>query len=496
AMHLAHLEDLLLYISSSEDETDYCFHSLEILSLMLREQSPQVLASAAQARSTSEKEQDVKHPRFGGTFTVKNMKSISDNALIVRDRVRLSQVDFDRDKNFRAKPKNKRPPVEESTSTRRSTLNIRLFLKGLCVDFLKWSYNPMMRTVKSFLRRERAQSHDESYYFWAMHFFMEFNRCNGFEVGLVSETIAKESFHYVQTQLEQYYEMMVTDKRLIHVWAKRLHIALKAYHELLRTLAAMDGCPDEKVKEAARALKGTLFYLPEYREIVLHLLLNFNDSVQTNSYLRDLVAMVHVYVKMLEQFAKKHSHVVVKSKKKPCRKSKPKARQPARGKPEFRLTLACARYFKPSPYVAARVDLFRIRAAGQGGQEDQEKLWLEVASGLSLALRGEEELPGDVVPYDSTLDNTEEEKKLDALSRIQTALKANLPARAVALLRASREVWPDQDMFGAEDSDNVPEGGPEFRALREIFCADIQSEVSKPWPADVFRQARGWPRSF
>ncbi|EEC16071.1 hypothetical protein IscW_ISCW012753 [Ixodes scapularis] len=60
AMHLAHLEDLLLYISSSEDETDYCFHSLEILSLMLREQSPQVLASAAQARSTSEKEQDVK----------------------------------------------------------------------------------------------------------------------------------------------------------------------------------------------------------------------------------------------------------------------------------------------------------------------------------------------------------------------------------------------------------------------------------------------------
>ncbi|CAN7984470.1 unnamed protein product [Ixodes hexagonus] len=279
AMHLAHLEDLLLYISSSEDEMDYCFHSLEILSLMLREQSPQVLASAAQARSASEKEQDVKellrarelelsrkkaqmqskssrHPRFGGTFTVKNMKSIGDNALIVRDRVRLSQLDFDRDKNFRAKPKNKRPATDAATATRKSTLNIRLFLKGLCVDFLKWSYNPMMRTVRGLLRRERAQSHDESYYFWAMRFFMEFNRCHGFDVGLVSETVAKESFHYVQTQLEQYYEMMVTDKRLIHVWAKRLHLALKAYHELLRTLAAMDSSPDEKVKEAAKVLKG------------------------------------------------------------------------------------------------------------------------------------------------------------------------------------------------------------------------------------------------
>lgn len=50
---------------------------------------------------------------------------------------------------------------------------------------------------------------------------MEFNRHNGFDVSLVSETISKETFHFVQKQLEDYYEMMVTDKRKIHIWAKR-----------------------------------------------------------------------------------------------------------------------------------------------------------------------------------------------------------------------------------------------------------------------------------
>lgn len=85
-MHLAHLEDLLLYVSSSDDETDYCFHSLEILSLMLREQvnagflfcalafhsycrnlvcflafkCPKRLAKATPDRTITEKEEDVK----------------------------------------------------------------------------------------------------------------------------------------------------------------------------------------------------------------------------------------------------------------------------------------------------------------------------------------------------------------------------------------------------------------------------------------------------
>ncbi|KAK8773900.1 hypothetical protein V5799_011567 [Amblyomma americanum] len=471
AMHLAHVEDLLLYVTSSDDESDYAFHCLEILSQMLREQSPEVLARAEQPRSALEKEEDVRellrarevelakkkvqmqaranrHPRFGGTFTVKNMKGIGDNNLIAHDSLsKLSQLSFDRSKPFKAKPKNRRPVLEPEDTTRRSTLNIRLFLKGLCTDFLKWCYNPLMRTVKSFLQRKKALSHDESYYFWALKFFMEFNRHNGFDVSLVSETISKESFHYVQTELEQYYEMMVTDKRKIQIWSKRLHVGLKAYQELLRTLAAMDSSPDEAVREAAKVLKGTIFYLPEYREIVLHLLLNFNEYVQPISYLRDLVEMVHVYIKMLQHFAKGHRHIIVKQKGKAHR-------QPKKQKP---------------------------RENSQGNAVSEEVLqqhWLEVSCGIAVAIQGEEELPSDVVPYDSTLDNTEDEQKLDAVSRIRTALWARETAKAVSLLRAAQEVWPGHDMFGCQEDET------EFQALKDIFFADMKGEsVHEVWVA-------------
>jgi len=35
------MEDLLLYLASSEDETQFCLHVLEIISLMFREQVTQ-----------------------------------------------------------------------------------------------------------------------------------------------------------------------------------------------------------------------------------------------------------------------------------------------------------------------------------------------------------------------------------------------------------------------------------------------------------------------
>lgn len=483
AMHLANLEDLLLYVTSSDDETDYCFHCLEILSLMLREQSPEVLARAEKPRTATEKDEDVRallqarelelarkkaqmqartsrHPRFGGTFTVKNVKGIGETELVTHSNLaKLSQLSFDRSKQFKAKPKNRRPILEADDVTRRSTLNIRLFLKGLCTDFLKWCYNPMMRTVKSFLQRKKALSNDEGYYFWALKFFMEFNRHNGFDISLVSETISKETFHFVQTQLEQYYEMMVTDKRKIRIWSKRLHVGLKAYQELLRTLAAMDSSADKAVREAARVLKGTIFYLPEYREIVLHLLLNYNEYVQPISYLRDLVEMVHVYIKMLQHFAKGHRHIIIKQKAKPRRKTKKvKAKEDSQG--------------------------------GAVDKETQQQQWLEVSAAVSVVIEAEEELPDDVVPYDSTLDNTEEDKKLDAVSRIQAALKTQEAARAVALLRAAQELWPGQSMFGS------PEDGTEFEALKDIFFSETKGLAPGiPPPENVPEEENGVPEA-
>ena len=55
------IEDLLLYLGSSEDERQFAFHVLEIISLMFREQTPEQLAAAGGARALSERQQDQRY---------------------------------------------------------------------------------------------------------------------------------------------------------------------------------------------------------------------------------------------------------------------------------------------------------------------------------------------------------------------------------------------------------------------------------------------------
>ena len=54
--------------------------------------------------------------------------------------------------------------------------------------------------------------------------------------------------------------------------------------------------------------------------------------------------------------------------------------------------------------------------------------------------------------------------------RIQDALKAKKCGEAIALLRASRELWPENDSFGAKDA----ELEDEYMAMREILFAEIE----------------------
>lgn len=116
---------------------------------------------------------------------MQSMKSIGDNSLIYHKPLnKLDNLNFDTDKNKRKVAKNRRP-MQYSSAERRSAFSIRLFLKEFCVEFLNGSYNTLMYEVKNKLARAKAQAHDESYYLWALRFFMEFNRGYKFEVKLV-----------------------------------------------------------------------------------------------------------------------------------------------------------------------------------------------------------------------------------------------------------------------------------------------------------------------
>lgn len=145
SMHQAGFLDLVLYVLSSEAEQQYHLHALEVIFLVYREQKASSLAEATISRSGAEKYKDEqeliaarqsertkqefkklpgRHSRFGGTFIMQNLKSISDNPLICHQSIeRVIDMNFDRDKkkqkrNFRLAP-------EHEEFERRSALSIR-----------------------------------------------------------------------------------------------------------------------------------------------------------------------------------------------------------------------------------------------------------------------------------------------------------------------------------------------------------------------------------
>lgn len=137
-----------------------------------------------------------------------------------------------------------------------------------------------------------------------------------------------------------------------------MHLALKAYQELLATVNEMDMSPDEAVRESSRIIKSealawclilafpsstsillflvptspiffsytfqtssshpffslsldNIFYVMEYRELFLALFRKFDERYQPRSFLIDLVETTHLFLKMLERFCRSRGNLVV-----------------------------------------------------------------------------------------------------------------------------------------------------------------------------------------
>ena len=224
------------------------------------------------------------------------------------------------------------------------------------------------------------------------------------------------------------------------------YVQFRAYQELLYNLVDMEGSPNPDIKEAGRVLKASVFYEPEYRELCLQQLSSYNPDRMSRDYLTDLVSTTHVFLKLMEHMSKNKHLIVSKKTKKKVKKSTKKSGQTAAG------------------------------PGNTDGRELNEQRWESISSQLSAILqgRGDTELPTDVIPFDAASDESMEEQKVTCMRNIQRALRDKEPARAVALMRAAREVWPDGDNFGEAGAE--PE--EEFMALREVLFAELGAEDS------------------
>ncbi|KAF6034912.1 TIMELESS [Bugula neritina] len=367
------------------------------------------------------------------------MKSISDKDVIYHKPLsEVKQHSFDVGKKSRKTPKN-RQPIEGEEVTRRSTLSIRVCLKEFCVEFIKNCYNPLMRAVKSALERESSQENDETYYLWSTRFFMQFQRLYHFDVELVRETVTVQEFNYVYRILLNHLDMMMVDRKDAIIWAKRLHLALRTFKELLETLQAMSNSRSSQVRNSAKVIQQNVFYMQEYRDLLPFLLKKFNNTRNSKLYAKDLVETTHIYVRAMEKWCATQGKVLVQRKRKVVKRRK-----------------------------AANTPI--STETPQHSQEELEEKWNILSDELSDLLQDVQEVVSDdVTPFDATSEVSIDEQRLECVKSIYTALHSSECTKAIALLRAAREVWPDNGEFGALDIS----AEDEFMLLREVFLADL-----------------------
>ncbi|CAG0888758.1 unnamed protein product, partial [Cyprideis torosa] len=384
-----------------------------------------------------------RHSRFAGTYTIQGMKSLSDRDLISHKAVfSAKDVTLSSNKKPRKTPKNRLPPTEKDPS-HRSAMAVRLFLREFCVELLNGAYNGLMHSVHASLQRAHPDSHDETFYFWAIAFFMEFNRAFKFRVELVSETTSVTTFHFIATHCDKYLAAVTVEKRKALAHVRRLHSALKAYKELLRTLAAMKASPDETVRGSLAVILSNVFYMDEYRNLPLELFHRLKPIYMNRGYIRDLVEIVHVFLKLLEEFSKGSRGLVIQQKKKAVRKKKLNA-QSNRGR------------------------------SGPMDETAKEALWEDIKDELKSSLADAsttETEDAELIPFDPAEHSDEQSQKVECLRRIRASLQDKMTSEAAILFRKSRRLFPD-DAFGSE---NVPVE-EELEALKDILMASLPEE--------------------
>lgn len=368
-LHQSNVLDILQFMIQGEEHRDFCFHLVEIIFLMLREQNAEFLAKsvdgdplaskhldsitreqllASSGRSQYEREYDRREideirerdrqlsadvlamakAKTGTsrlarpTYVVKNLKSISDHDIICHQPFLNPEVeiDFNKNKSAKIRPRNHRPMQENMDNSdalgvqrvHRSSRKLRLILHQFCDNFLSECYNDFMLTLRSNLSRGSAMDNDETYYLWAMQFFMEFNRCRPKASAEdryrhVYQTLATSTFHYLQTLVDNYIDHLA-QKKLFKLelgdWAKRLHCALRSYKEMLFSLSAIERLGLPEAAKMCHRIKQDIFTEPDYRELLLKLLLCYNEERMSKAYLRDLIETNHIFLKMLEYHAK------------------------------------------------------------------------------------------------------------------------------------------------------------------------------------------------
>lgn len=95
-----------------------------------------------------------------------------------------------------------------------------------------------------------------------------------------------------------------------------MHYAVSAYKELLLHVQEMTQSKDDTIVQSSKVILSNLLYHPEYRDVFVMLLRNYNEAVLQMSFLQDVIEMTHVYLRLVKLYSKQNGQLVIQKKRK------------------------------------------------------------------------------------------------------------------------------------------------------------------------------------
>ncbi|KRY71918.1 Protein timeless -like protein [Trichinella pseudospiralis] len=445
--------DILLDMSTSHANREFHATILEIAVAMLKYQKVEDVVKAVPDSNSLQQDEEERlkeklkntqyklhgyserPSNFRGSYTVAGVKAIGGlNDIVVNKPVTSeSSLSHDSKKKRKAVAKNRAPIETTLEPVKRSSPSVRIFLKSFCLRFIKKAFVPVMNNLYQLLHRAEGESglKMEQCYFWALRFFLHFYCYFYQNLGCAWRVISINLFHFVQERILSNIEKMKVDKPNARLFGRRAHHALKTYAELLSVLWLMSQKVGDEAAVVASDIQRSLFRVVEYREVFINLLKLYNPTCLSKEYLRDLLEALHFHLNMLEFYCSLHGgSLVVQRKLKRIKKKKKNSKDS---------------------------DDKESHNQNENNEADQDakkaELWSKLNLELEKILIMNSSLPTDVVPFDAATDLSEIERQTTAKQRIQKALLAENIEEALALLRASRELWPAEQEFGTAETE-------------------------------------------
>ncbi|KAH0327241.1 timeless-domain-containing protein, partial [Aureobasidium melanogenum] len=360
AFHQQNVLQLLLTIASSVTE-EYPMHDivlLDILFQLLKGIDPKDLfknekqledARNDEFKALLDKEKAMnasyarnapsRHHRFGTMIWVKRpdekVSTLSGQNVIFDEQKTLHQMDQSKLWN---KPKGRKKNTEVQDENNDFDNNVildestRKIVRQFVEDFLDSSFNPLFNSLRRALtsEAERAQKYHNRQYYYLMGWFLQAERARQDLLkrnGKVHDAAVDDSpFAYIAAVMTQ--ENFILLGRKIQQslddkeWSD-LHACMRAFTQILLTVAAMADSASEDDQEIAENIQNRIFYEEVTHDQVIAVLRGYNG--QGFAFLDACTDMAHTFLRMLERYSKQNVDMQVRSKRRARRKRKAEA---------------------------------------------------------------------------------------------------------------------------------------------------------------------------